>query len=43
MTVFIAPKTVIRIWEDSEAPSAVRAAPNMTCDRSKILDNEAVV
>jgi hypothetical protein len=42
MTVLSAPNTVIRIWLDSLAPSAVSAAPSTTWLRSSVLESDAV-
>jgi hypothetical protein len=42
MIVFNAPKTVMRMCDEPDAPSPVKAAPRTTWDKRSVLDSDAV-
>ena len=42
MIVLMTPKIVMRMCDDSLAPRAVSVAPKTTCDRRRVLLNEAM-
>lgn len=43
MMVLSAPKTVMRMCDDPDAPRPVKAAPRTTCERSNVLESDAVM